>query len=115
MDKIESLHGKRTKTYDRSRHIHSKYYGSGSEYWDVPGTNDMIMSQRMNDEANRQFMQQMQEDSDTAMKMATGIEFGGYNCDPNLNPGMDYANDMSFSNDMGFGNDMGTFGGMGFW
>jgi len=60
-------------------------------------------------------MQQMQEDSDTAMKMATGMEFGGFNCDPNLNPGMDYANDMSFSNDISFGNDMGSFDGMGFW
>ena len=71
MDKIESLHGKRTKTYGRSRYNHSNYYDSGSEYWDDLGTNDMIMRQRMNDEVNRQFMRQMQEDSDTAMKMAT--------------------------------------------
>ena len=70
---------------------------------------------RMTTQAQQQFLQQQQElltqmqlqelqnwqeqnmcDMDTAMRMSTGIEFGGYNPDPNLNPGMDFAQSMDF-------------------
>ena len=43
-----------------------------------------------------QAMQQTMRDMDNAMRMSTGIEFGGYNPDPNLNPGMDFAQSMAF-------------------
>lgn len=32
--------------------------------------------------------------TEEAMKMSTGIEFGGYNCDPGLNPGMQMQNNF---------------------
>ena len=51
----------------------------------------------------QQFMEQMQQDMQTAMNMATGIEFGGANPDPNLNPGMQHMMDQ-MNNFNNFGN-----------
>ncbi len=34
------------------------------------------------------FVQQMHQDMETARMASTGIEFGGFNADPGMNPGM---------------------------
>lgn len=52
---------------------------------------------------NQQFMEQMQQDMQTANNMATGVEFGGTNPDPNLNPGMQHMMDQ-MNNFNNFGN-----------
>lgn len=51
----------------------------------------------------QQFMQMQQQSFEEMQRMATGIEFGGYNPDTNLNPGMQ----MNMFHDMNSG--MGTF------
>lgn len=66
-------------------------------------------NQHMIDEQNRQFMESSMRAMDDSMRAteearlaSTGIEFGGYNPDPNLNPSMHSMMD-NFSNPNQFG------------
>jgi hypothetical protein len=52
----------------------------------------------MNQMHHDMFMQQAQHADEMARMAATGIEFGGTNCDPNLNPGMSSMMDHSMHN-----------------
>lgn len=56
--------------------------------------NDVSMNQMHHD----MFMQQAQHADEMARMAATGIEFGGTNCDPNLNPGMSSMMDHGMHN-----------------
>lgn len=63
-----------------------------------------MQNQQMIDMQNQQAMEQAAQAAENARLAATGIEFGGYNPDPNLNPGM-----QSTLQDFGSNNSMGMF------
>ena len=66
------------------------------------------ITQDMQDEAARQAADDAMRAAETARLQNTGIEFGGYNPDPNLNPGMHFQQD-SMMNMNSFNNGSGMF------
>ena len=70
---------------------------------------DKEWTRQVNEQQAQQFMQQNQQAVDDAVRAGeearlagTGVEFGGYNTDPNMNPGMSFFQDNQFFQDNSF-------------
>lgn len=79
------------------------YYGMQSPFTEIQNRQAQADAeasmQQLTDRQNQQAMNDAMHAAEEARLAATGIEFGGYNPDPNLNPGiqsMQNFNDNSF-------------------
>ena len=93
-----AISGATKKAANRAAEDH--YYRMQSHFMEMQNRQAQMDAEeavrQMTDQQNRQAMDDARRAAEDARLAATGIEFGGYNPDPNLNPGMQNFNNNSF-------------------